>query len=1723
MNIERIFRTVLGTLVLGLFLNGVEVQGALLPVNLRCGQRINPLGIGDVAPRLSWQLQSDGQGRGETQSAYQIQVGSTAGAADLWDSGKVATSQTFDVLYAGQPLTSGKKCFWRVRVYDGSANVSAWSDPAQWSMGLLAPSDWTAQWIGYDAAYTQTPQQAADAALFNASGVNFISAPGQTRQGGLTQSSLRKRVVLPATSTITNAIVALSADNICSVFVNGQQTTNLAMRWEATAKINVTALLHSGTNVIALSATNTDDGQAASVLGRLVVQFSSGSVSNFPVDTSWKAAQWPSGNWTGTNYDDSAWRTPNSGGTPWGTPALHDLARVPAPYLRKSFAVGQSITRATAYVTALGAYELRLNGQRVGKDVLAPGWTQFSKRVYYQTYDVTGMVQYGPNVLSAILGDGWYASDLAFKGSRCNYGGTPRLQTQLVIELSDGSKQTIVSDGSWKASYGPIRYADLLLGSEYDARLEMPGWDTTNFNDSAWSPVVTGYSSDFRDVTALVTGFVSNNQLNFTASNGNLGGDPAYNTVKTLQITYKLGSTVQTQSFAENTTVTIGQTGQSLTIIKALYGNAASFNGIMVQAAVTEPARCFETLSATNLTVPKPGCYTFDLGQNMVGWVRLTVVGNAGDRITVRHGEMLNPDGSVYTANLRGANSTDFYTLATNGTSVFEPYFTFHGFRYVEVRGLTTVPTLNSVKGIVVHSDMPQTGQFSCSSPLVNQLFSNIIWGQKGNYLEVPTDCPQRDERMGWTGDTQFFVPTAAYDFDVQTFFRRHMVTLCEDSQHSDGSFAVVAPDLGQGSGGTAWGDAGWICPYNMYRVYGDTNIIADHYAAFQRCGDFDAAHASNFVISSLPGDFGDWVNLGGGATSKVMDTAYYAYYAQAMSEMAAAIGKSADAASYAALHQNIVAAFGNFFSADGSLSDGSSQTGYALAFSMDLVPPALRALAAQKFADSIAQFGNHLATGFIGTPRLLTALHAAGQDDLAYQLLLQETYPSWLFQVKLGATTMWERWDGWTPSGGFQTIGMNSFNHYAFGAVGEYLYSVVGGIKPASPAYKSILIQPVPGKGLTWANTSYNSTRGLISTAWTNVGGVFNLDTVIPPNTTAQIYVPTTNANAVTESGVAAISSPGVSYVGTSNNYAIYSVGSGHYVWSSPFALPPDPPSVVVTTTNQVGSGSGTFTPTWSVATNNSLIAGQAPSSTSGNYSMETSLGSRNINSLTSGGSLAITSGGNPNTTSSNYVTCGNNACTSVIYTLTGSTAGYDVTNITVYGGWGDSGRDQQAYTVYYSTAASPATYIRLTSVSFNPDIPSGKQSATRVTLTYPTGVLASNVASLKFDFSSPVSENGYCGYAAITVFGTPSAVVAAPTGLTAMGGNAQVTLVWNASSGAASYNVKRSTSSGGSYTTVANVTGTSCKDTGLANGITYFYVVSAANAGGEGPDSSPVSALTVGPVIVITTTNQTGTGSGSFTPSWTVVTNGSLIAGQSPSSTSGNFNLETSMGNRSVTSLTDGGSLTIATSTNPKTTSNNYVTCGNSAGSMVTYALTGASQGYDLTNIVVYGGWGDNGRDQQAYTIYYSTVSAPTNFIPLTSVNFNPSIADNLQSATRVTITSSNSVMAANVAAVKFDFSNPASENGYCGYAEITVFGVASGLPAVPTTLGVSLSPDQARFLMSVADLSPGRNYLLQSATNLINPEWFTETNFVPTQPGIVFTNAVSNAQKFYRIVGY
>ena len=1125
--------------------------------HLRCEYRTDPLGIDATKPRLSWEMVSDQ--RGEAQSAYQVLVASkpellAKDQGDLWDSGKVESDRQAQVEYAGKPLASRAACFWKVRIWDKNKKPFPWSSPESWSMGLLAPTDWQAKWIANDAAYHPAPEVAADNARFNVKGLKWMQMPGGKAAG---ETYLRKEFDLPANRKLKRAVLALYAFNECAAMVNGVNIGHAA-HWEATARLDATKLLHPGANVVGLAVSHSDR-YAPAAIGRLVLQFESGDDLQIPLDQTWKASQTASAGWDKPGFNESAWAAAEfHTGQPWDGPgAVADLARLPAPYFRKDFDVAQSVKRATVYVTAFGTYELRLNGKKVGKDVLAPGWTQFRKRVHYQSYDVSGMVAKGANTIGAILGDGWYASDLAHMGKRNNYGGNPRLLVQLEVVLADGSTKVVASDGTWKTAFGPILHADLLMGCEYDARLAMEGWDAPGFKDSAWVAATASSGAGDKgdsasggeileaDLTRTIAAAVKDNRIMFEVNSKTIKDDPAPGKVKALYVTYQVGGKEATMTVKENEKLELS--GPGLKILAAHYGyRQPAEKPFKIQASVADPSRVLEELPALKLSEPRPKTWVFDLGQNMVGWVRLKVHGPAGTRITVRHAEMLNADGTIYTASLRSCPATDFYILSGKGEEVFEPFFTFHGFRYVEVRGLNAKPGLDAVTGMVVHTPMRRTGSFECSYPLLNKLYSNIIWGQKGNYLEIPSDCPQRDERMGWTGDTQFFIPTGAYNFDVAAFFSRWLQT-CEDDQQPDGRFPNVVPNIMRGGGGaTAWGDAALICTYNIYRVYGDTRIVAERFAAMDRYMQWLATKTKDGI--STVGGFGDWLNAGGAAKKEVMDTAYHAYLAGMMAEMAKAIGRADDAARYAKRHEEVKAAFvKEFLLPDGSIK-ASSQTGYALAFTMDLIPPAMREKTAAKFIDEIKRFDWHLATGFIGTPRLLPALSLAGRDDVANRLLLTDTYPSWLFPVKNGATTMWERWNGWTPDKGFGSIRMNSFNHYAFGAVGEYLYANIGGIRAASPGYKTITIRPFVGEGITSAKTSFDCIYGRIATDWKLEGRALHLDVTIPPNTTATVYVPTKDACSVTESDKPAAQAEGVKFLRHENGAAIYEVGSGTY-----------------------------------------------------------------------------------------------------------------------------------------------------------------------------------------------------------------------------------------------------------------------------------------------------------------------------------------------------------------------------------------------------------------------------------------------------------------------------------------------------------------------------------------------------------------------------------------------
>jgi alpha-L-rhamnosidase len=460
--------------------------------NLRCEYRTDPLGLDVAQPRLSWVNTS--VERGARQTAYHILVASTPALlaknqGDRWDSGQVASDQQNQIVYNGQPLTSGAVCYWKVRTWDQDGKPGAWSQPNTWTMGLLQPTDWHAQWIGNDDAYQTTAEVTADNKLLALKGLKWVQMP--TNIGKISVDTyLRREVDLPEGRTLKRAIWVLYAFNECRATVNGGAVGSAA-HWEATARLDVTQALKPGRNSLGLVVSQTDPHLPAAI-GQLVMQFTEGEPVLVPLDASWKVSQQASPGWNAVGFNESAWRNPELiKGMPWGNPPTKsDLPRMPAPYLRKEFAVAGPVKRATAYVTALGVYELRLNGQPVSQDVLAPGWTNFNKRVHYQTYDVTRLITPGNNALGAILGDGWYASSLAHYERRTLYGGRPRFILQLELELADGTRQRVCSDSTWKTSFGPLRHAELLIGCEYDARLALPGWDRVGFNQRGWNPVL---------------------------------------------------------------------------------------------------------------------------------------------------------------------------------------------------------------------------------------------------------------------------------------------------------------------------------------------------------------------------------------------------------------------------------------------------------------------------------------------------------------------------------------------------------------------------------------------------------------------------------------------------------------------------------------------------------------------------------------------------------------------------------------------------------------------------------------------------------------------------------------------------------------------------------------------------------------------------------------------------------------------------------------------------------------------------------------------------------------------------------------------------------------------------------------------------------------------------------------------------------------------------------
>lgn len=543
-------------------------------------------------------------------------------------------------------------------------------------------------------------------------------------------------------------------------------------------------------------------------------------------------------------------------------------------------------------------------------------------------------------------------------------------------------------------------------------------------------------------------------------------------------------------------------------------------------ARYSQPVREVEELKPVSRREVKPGVFVYDLGQNMVGWVRLKVNASAGQEIHLRFAEMLNPDGSIYVGNLRAAKATALFIAKGGGTEVWEPSFTFFGFRYVELSGVTA-PVKDAITGVVVHSDLPRIGRFECSNPMLNKLYANTLWGQKGNFLEIPTDCPQRDERVGWTGDAQVFCHTANYNLASGAFYRQWLAALRDSFKDGEaGGYGDVAPFTGGKLGSAGWGDAGVIVPWVTYLHTGDRRILEDNFATVQRWITQQEAYATNGIRRSQP-SYGDWLAPGYAPAKAptpyvLIATAYFAHSTQLAAQMADVLDKPDIAAKNRALLEKIKTAFRKEFIADDGKTPSDEQTAYLLALGFDLVPAGLRPQMIQHLAAAVAAKDNHLSTGFLGTPLLTPVLSQVGLSDLAYRVVLQDTYPGWLFSVKNGATTIWERWNSWTPEDGFNKDGMNSFNHYAYGSVVGWFYDTIAGLKldASAPGWKRFEIAPVPGGGLTFAKASLETPYGVAASDWRIVQGRFELAVTIPPNTQARVSLPAATVESVTEGG---------------------------------------------------------------------------------------------------------------------------------------------------------------------------------------------------------------------------------------------------------------------------------------------------------------------------------------------------------------------------------------------------------------------------------------------------------------------------------------------------------------------------------------------------------------------------------------------------------------------------
>jgi alpha-L-rhamnosidase len=1004
----------------------LAASAVAMPVHLRTNALETPLAIGAGTPVFSWR--SDARTPDWTQSAYEVLVATDAqllvpGHADAWDSGKTASSESLNIAYSGASLKPQQRYVWKVVTWDNKGGQDT-SATTWFETGLLDASSWKSQWI--TRRDTTAEKEMAEMRWIWLAGSDAMQVPSATA------AQFHYRLKLTA-QPAAGSLHILGRGQF-TARVNGTITGHHD-KWGAFDREEIVNLLHAGENEIEIDFVSEKiakpDGKAPAALAAAIhLTLADGTQQRIVTNDQWQSR----------SSTDAAWQTVGVVGPismPFGIGidrrqaiAGPDRVTTAASLFRKDFSVASPIRTARLTMTALGAYQAQVDGHLVSPNtLLAPGWTDFHKRVLYQTYDVTSMLTPGTHVLGVMLGGGWYSSPMTWSGFRYTPGPN-LLRAQLDITLANGQHQTIVTDSSWETASAPITFSEIYGGESYDARLAQRGWSMPHFNATSWTQAEAATPPD--------------REMALTAQ-----PDLSINTTQTIHPVH---------------------------------------------------------LDPANATHPA----IFDMGQNMVGNIRIHLRGPRGSVAKLRYAERLNPDGSIYTENLRNADATDTYTLSGEGDEVWTPAFTFHGFRYVELsylgKGIIASPKLATVEGLVFNS-LPQspTVRLTSSSELLNKMNELGAWGQRGNFVSIPTDCPQRDERLGWMGDAGVFWRTGSYNFDIDAFTHKFMLDIT-DAQEPDGAFTDVSPNiLGPKPGAPGWGDAGVFIPYAAWMQYGDISTVERSWPAMERWMNFILTNNPGYIRrDALGNNYADWLAPDPKTPGVLIGTAYWALIAKEMVEMANALHRSEDAAKYQQQYDHIAAAYRTaFIKADGSV-EGNTQTGYLATIFTGIAPHELVGNMVDRVTKDVEAHGDHLTTGFLGTPFLMFVLDENNRSDLAFKLLLSDTYPSWGYMVKKGATTWWERWNGDTgdPS-------MNSYNHYAFGSVMAWVYRRAAGIDTdaVGPGYHHLVVHPHFNAALPQLHVEYDSAYGTIISDWQQSSHHFTI--IIPANTTATITLP--------------------------------------------------------------------------------------------------------------------------------------------------------------------------------------------------------------------------------------------------------------------------------------------------------------------------------------------------------------------------------------------------------------------------------------------------------------------------------------------------------------------------------------------------------------------------------------------------------------------------------------